>query len=117
MANPIKQTLAQSITASASFTTFIPVLNYQLGSIQVVYSGMDTDVGVINIRGSNDQNPVAASKTWSQLNDTAVTLTSACDNKLFDITDIGYEYLQLQYKAVSNTTGQLSIYSTLKSYW
>lgn len=114
MANPTRITMLLSASAGSSFTTFIPVLNYQLGSVHVVYTGLDTASGGVNVRGSNDPNH--ASTSWSQLNSATVSLLSSPKAELFAIRDIGYHDLQVEYLANSNTTGQISIYAVMKSY-
>lgn len=118
MANPQEFTLCESTTAGASFTTSIAVLNFQLGSIHVIYSGVDTETGVLNVRGSNDPRvkTAPASAAWSSLNSDAVTMLTSCTNRLFSVGDVSYSWMQLEYQANSNTTGSLSIYATMKSY-
>lgn len=119
MANPIEVVVLNSFTAANSFTTELAVFNYQKGSIQVVYGGMDTETGTINLRASND--PVVrtapSSGKWSALNPSVITMVSACDNKFMNFPAIGFSWLQVQYNANSNTTGSIAIYATLKSDW
>lgn len=118
MANPLDFTIISGQSGSASFTTQFATLNYQLGSIHVIYSGMDTETGTIQIRGTNDlvARTSPATAKWSALVPAVTTLVSSCDNRLFNISDLGYNYVQLQYVANSNTTGTLNGYATLKSY-
>ncbi len=112
MSNPQKFTLLSSGSASASFTTNISVLNFQLGSLHVLYSGMSSDAGAINIRATNDP----AKLEWASLNDTVVSMVSAYGSRMFYITDIGCSDLQVEYKANGVTTGSVSIYGVFKSY-
>lgn len=118
MANPNEYVLASSMSAASSFTVELPTINYQLGAIHVLYTSMSAETGTIQVRGTND--PVArtapASAKWSSLYPAITTLVSACDNRLFNISTIGYAHLQLQYAANTVTSGTVSIYASLKSY-
>ena len=118
MANPYEFTLVSSQAAGATFTAQFATLNYQLGAIQVIYSSMSTETGTIQVRGSNDILARTSPSTakWSSLQPTVTTLVSSCDNRLFNIPDIGYSFLQLIYTPNSNTSGTFSSYVVLKSY-
>lgn len=118
MAQPYEFTLVSSQTAGASFTAQFATLNYPLGSIHVIYGSMSTETGLIQVSGSNDftARTSPATAKWSSLTPTVTTLVSSCDNRLFNIPDLGYSFIQVKYYANSNTTGTISAYVVLKSY-
>lgn len=118
MANPYEFTLTTDQDAATSFTAQFATLNHQLGSIHVIYSSMSTETGTIQVRGTNDVTARTSPSTakWSSLTPTVTTLVSSCDNRLFNIPNIGYSFMQLIYAANSNTSGTINAYVVLKSY-
>lgn len=106
----VRATMAASVSASASFTTAIDFLNFDNGSIQVVWSGFDQATGTIRLRGS-----IIDASTYDSLTVNPQTLVATAGNQVYNITDIGYEKVQVVYAANTVSTGTVDIYCTRKS--
>ena len=108
MAVPRYDLVVQSVAAGATYTTSFEVLNYNQCAVQVVWSGLDTAVGTVRLKASND------GTNWENLTTFPYTMASATDNHIYNMYSIGYAFMQVVYNAVSNTTGTIAIKTVRK---
>ena len=92
-----------SAPADTSFVTAAPLLMDGRAAVEVVYSGLDAADAYVRLWGSNSGDFTKA----RCLTDEAATLTTANSAILFNIFEIGYSYLHLEYDAGANTTGSI----------
>lgn len=104
-----EQQIASAMTASASFTTDFTFRNFDNGAVQVVWAGVDTNVGTFRLQCSVN------GTDFSNLTTIATTMTTASSSQVFNITDAGYDVIRCVYAAVSNTVGTVDVFINRKS--
>ena len=110
MSLPREQKWVNSAAAGTSFTTSIQVLADYCGSVHCVCSGLDAADGWFRVKGDNSNDASNA----ENLTTDASTMTTASTGVLFNIDQIGYRYLVLEWDAESNTKGAINVYLTRK---
>ena len=102
MALVTRQKVASGISASSNYSLSFDILNTFEYSVQVVWTGVDSDSGTFQISDSNDGenfNPLV----------NAQTMACACTSMKFNFYDsIGYSSL-CEYTANNNTAGSFDI--------
>ena len=93
-----------SAPADTSFVTGVPVLMDTKASVEVIYSGLDAADATVWMKASNQNNSAAP----RCLTPNPSTLTTANSSVLFNISQMGYSYLYLDYDAGSNTDGAIT---------
>ena len=92
-----------SAPADTSFTTGIDVMIDGRAAVEVVYTGLDAADGYVRLLGSNSGDVLKARCLTGE----PTTLTTANSSILFNVFEIGYNYLHLQYDAGANTAGSI----------
>lgn len=110
MSNPRYDSVVASSSAATSFTTSFEVLNYNQCAVQIIWTSLNTAVGTVKLQASND------GTNWENLTALPYTMTSANDNHIFNMYEIGYAFMQVNYAAVSNTAGQVTVKTVRKSF-
>jgi hypothetical protein len=108
MRMPREFTLINTTTPTASFTTQFAVVNYNLGSVQFVYSSLNSESSTVNVEASNDN------ATWSPLEPEVTTLTSGYDSVLFRIPNIDTAFIRVAFNVGSTSQGSIAAYVVLK---
>lgn len=101
MYHNVVETMTAGTSGSDSFTTAINTLNFDMASVHATWSGCDTAVGTLRLRGSNN------GTTYTNLDADPVTMTASAGSALWNLWSVPYHYVQLAYGAVSNTTGSI----------
>ena len=100
----------KSAPADTSFVTAVPVLMDGKAAVEVVYAGLDAADAYVRIKASNSGDSTRA----RDLTTLAQTMTTANSSILFNVFDIGYSYLHLEYDAGSNTDGTITAHLSRK---
>lgn len=98
-----------TITAAATMTSSVAMINFDCGSVQVIWDGFDDNDATFKLRATN--------KTGSgnDLEGAIVTMLSANTSQVFNITDAGYSELLCEYQPGSVTTGTIEVVICRKS--
>ena len=99
-----------SAPAATSFTTAIAVLHDQRAGIEVIYSGLDAADAYVRLHASNSGDATRARR----LTELPATLTTANSSVLFNVTEMGYNFIHLEYDAGANTAGAVDVYLSRK---
>lgn len=96
------------ISMSSDFTTSaLDVLYFDMGALQINWSGADATDGVVIIQGSID------GVNWCDI-PTGRTIDMAAGSQLFNVTSYGFRWVRLKFSANTNTTGTFNALSVLK---
>lgn len=103
--NILTQPVNLNQSLAADFEGYpIDVSGFDIGSIQIIWSGADATDGEFYPQGSNDK------KNWCNLvkaTQVEKTANPAC-NVLYEITDISFHYLRINYVANNVSAGTIS---------
>lgn len=105
----VQETLIDAASAAVSFSTTIDVQNFDSGSIQVVFSGLDAADASVDLLASIDRT------NFETLLTAVTTLTVSSGNHVYNITDQGFNELKVTYDEGSVSTGTVSVYGVRKS--
>ena len=95
---------------SADFETdAIDVLYFDMGALQVVWSGSDGTTSTIVVQSSLDN------LNWCDEAGSSITINTASGTQLYNITSYGQRYVRLKYTAGDATTGVLNFRSVMKT--
>lgn len=103
--------LSTSQSLSANFVSaWHETHPFDMGSIQMIWSGADATDGVLMVQVSNDK------ENWADISSVsdAATVCAASGTVFNDFPDISWKYWRVNYTANSITTGTISILSFLK---
>ncbi len=95
--------------AATSFTTDITINNFDNGSVQVVWAGIDGVASTFKLQGSIN------GTDFSDVSAGATTMNTAASSVLYDITHAGYQWLRCVYVAATSTTGTINVWVEKKS--
>lgn len=107
--NTVSQVVSAA-PAAASFTTDIPVINFDNGAVQVVWSGVNGTASTFRLMGSANNGV-----DFSNLTASATTLNTTASSQLFAITDEGYTTIRCVYVAATSTVGSIDVWVNKKS--
>jgi hypothetical protein len=102
-ATAIDQSLAADFT-----TTGLDVLYFDMGALQVVWTGSDSTDGILVVQTSLDN------VNWCDESGSSLTITSAAENQMYNITSYGQRYVRLKWTAGATTAGTMNFRSVLK---
>lgn len=105
----VRQTLVSGYDASVSFTTAFQFQNFDCGAVQIVWTGLDGTTGTARLRASIDES------NWDSLTTDPITMLQSAGNQIYNITDGGYEKVQVVYAANGNSTGTIDVVINQKS--
>lgn len=103
--------LSKSEPLSANFySAFQEVQFFDMGSIQMIWSGADTTDGVFIPQGSNDK------ENWADIVSSAdaSNICAAEGSILYDFPDLTYRWWRIKFEANTTTTGTVSILAFVK---
>lgn len=103
--------LAIDYPMTADFVSFAEeCLYYDMGSVQMIWSGADGFDAKLIPQASNDK------ENWCNLLAAAqIKKVDAADGcQLYQLLDIGYKYYRIKFENNSNSTGLMTILSILK---
>ena len=104
------KTMVASMSGSASFSTAINVLHYDMGSVHATWSGaVAGTLANIRVYGSNNN------ATWYPLDTDPVTMVASQGSALWNIWSLPYHWLQFAYEAKTNTTGAINVDAVIKA--
>lgn len=98
----------RSLTSSFN-TDAVNLISIYAYSIQVVWSGSGTPIGIFSLQGSNDSGDIGSGQGVSQpVNFTPITnspqsISGNTGSILYDITECSYRWVRLVYTATSGT--------------
>jgi len=99
-----------SAPADTSFVTGVPVLMDEVAAVEVVYTGLDKADATVRMKAGNSNDATRA----RCLTVDPQTMTTANSSILFNISQMGYNYLYLEYDAGSNSAGAINAYLSRK---
>jgi len=104
-------TVASSQDAATSFTTAVNFQNFDTGAIQIDYVSFAAETASVQLNAR-----AGGSTSWAVIA-SAVTLVSSASAYLFNFTggSIGFEEVQVVYKANGETTGTINVKANRKS--
>jgi hypothetical protein len=103
-------TMAAGQSGSASFTTALNVLHYDMASVHATWSGaVAGTLANIRVYGSNNN------ATWFPLDTDPTTMVASQGSNLWNIWSLPYHWLQVAYEAKSNTTGSINVDVAIKA--
>lgn len=99
--------IVSGVSAGSDFSANTVVLHHGKYSVQVVWSGIDTNTGSLKIGSSNDYN---------NYSDLCAPQTMACGSTsiIFREQECNYASVNVVYDANSNTTGTLDVWVVRK---
>ena len=104
-----KQTQYEVPLTADYFTPGMCILQFDMGSLQVIWENADATDAVVSLQSSNDE------INWADIETLACGLKSAQGSKMFDLTTTAVKFIRLKLESGSNTTGTMKLQYLLKS--
>ena len=99
--------LNQSMAADFTIAG-LDVLYFDMGALQAVWTGSDSTDGILVVQTSLDN------INWCDESGSSVTITSAAENQMYNITSYGQRYVRFKWTAGATTAGTINFRSVLK---
>ncbi len=99
--------IGQSMAADFN-TASLVVLYFDMGALQAVWTGSDSTDGKLVVQTSLDD------INWCDELGSEVTITTAAENQMYNITSYGQRYARLKWTAGATSAGTLNFRSVLK---
>lgn len=94
---------------AADFTTEgLDVLYFDMGALQAIWTGTDSTTGVLTLETSLNN------VDWCLESGSALTISEAACNQMYNITSYGQRYVRLKWVAGDATAGTMNFRSVLK---
>lgn len=119
MALTTRTQVVSNVTMSASFTTDIAWENYNNGSIHVVWANCNGNTAYIKLQGYNTggSGQLLGSSQAADLRTNVSTFTAvgSTGSYMFNMRNVGFDYVRLYIAAGNATQGSMSVYVTRKT--
>ena len=94
---------------ATDFTTVgADVLYFDMGALQVVWTGTDSSDGVLIVQTSLDN------VNWCDESGSSITIAAAAENQMYNITSYGQRYVRFKWTAGVTTSGTMNFRSVMK---
>lgn len=98
------QTMVAGQSASASFTTQINTLHFDMIGVHATWSGADAGtLANMRVKASNN------GTSWNNLDLDPVTMVASSGSGMWNLWSCPYHYVQFAYTAATNTTGTIGV--------
>lgn len=97
----------QSMAANFE-TAALDVLYFDMGALQVVWTGTDSTTGIFSVETSLD------AVNWCLESGSALTVAEADCNQMYNVTSYGQRYVRIKWTVGDATAGTMNFRSVLK---